>query len=134
MASIAKERPCGRWGADVLVIPLAADAVIYQGTAVMLNATGFGIPGQEAPDLIFVGAAIENADNTDGIDGGAVVRVRRPVEQALQWVNDGTFTRAHLLKTAYVLDNQTATAEDGEGSRSPMGQVVLIERDFVWIQ
>lgn len=134
MTSIAKDRPFEKWAPDIIPVPLAAGAHVFYGTAVVLNGEGFGVPGQEAPDLTFVGAALAAADNSDGDDGEVVVHVQRPGHYAIKWVNDGSITQAHLLKTAYILDNQTVTAGDGGGARSPMGQIVRLESGGVWVQ
>ncbi|AYC32726.1 hypothetical protein D3880_10150 [Pseudomonas cavernae] len=134
MTSIAKDRPFERWAPDIIPIPLAAGAHVFYGTIVAVDSEGFGVSGMESPDLTYAGAARATVDNSGGEDGELVVQVQRPTSYALKWVNDGTITQAHLLATAYILDNQTVTSTDGGGTRSPMGQIVRIEHDGVWVQ
>lgn len=134
MTSITKNRPFQRWAPDAIPVPLAAGVEVFYGTAVALNSEGYGVPGAESPDLTFAGAALDYMDNGSGSDGERTVLVQRPGHLAIKWINDGSISQAHLLKTAYILDNQTATATDGGGTRSPMGTIVRIETDGVWVQ
>lgn len=134
MTNITKNRPFQRWAPDTIPVPLAAGVEVFYGTAVALNSAGYGVPGVESPHLTFAGAALDYMDNSNGADGERTVLVQRPGHLAIKWVNDGSITQAHLLKTAYILDNQTATATDGGGTRSPMGTIVRIETDGVWVQ
>lgn len=53
---------------------------------------------------------------------------------AFKWANDGSITQAHLMKTAYIVDDQTVAATDGSGTRSPAGRILGIEADGVWVE
>lgn len=134
MTSINKERGISRWSADVVTVPLAAGSKVYYGTLVAVNAEGFGVPGMAAPGLTYVGAAEATVDNSSGADGALSVKVRRAWPYAMKWMNDGSITQAHFMKTSYILDNCTVSATDGEGGRSSAGLVVGIESDGVWVQ
>ena len=134
MTNATKDRPFQRWNPDTIPVPLAAGANIFYGTIVALNADGLGVPGAESAGLIYAGAAKSSVDNSDGGDGDKVVHVQRSANNAIKWVNDGSIGQEHLLKVAYILDNQTVTATDGDGVRSAIGLVVRIEPDGVWIQ
>ncbi len=86
---------------------VAADAVVYKGALVCLDADGYLVPAADAAGLTFVGVAYEKGDNADGADGDVAVRV---------W-KDGSFrvakaaaAQADLGKAAYCLDdNAVAT-------------------------
>lgn len=134
MTSIARDRGLEKWGADLIPVPLAAGVKVFSGTIVAIDAAGFGVPGTEAPSLTFAGAALSSADNSEGDAGEAVVLVQRPTAYAFKWVNDGTINQGHLLKLAYMLDNQTVTATDGAGARSEVGRIMRVETDGVWVQ
>ncbi|MNU06383.1 hypothetical protein D3C72_2515570 [compost metagenome] len=54
--------------------------------------------------------------------------------KAFKWGNDGSITQAHLMKTAYIVDDQTLAATDGTGTRSAAGRIVGIDTDGVWIE
>ncbi|MNR23420.1 hypothetical protein D3C85_1404400 [compost metagenome] len=52
---------------------------------------------------------------------------------AFRWANDGTVTAAHLGLPAYVIDDQTVSAEDNGGKRSLAGQIIQLEATGVWV-
>ncbi|WP_247739360.1 hypothetical protein [Pseudomonas aeruginosa] len=64
--------------------------------------------------------------------GAKVVRVRRL--NAFKWANDGSVTQAHLMKPAYIVDDQTVAATDGTETRSPAGRIIGVEPDGVWVE
>jgi len=83
---------------------VAADAVIFKGALVCLNADGYLIPAADAAGLKFAGVAYEKGDNADGDAGDVTVRV---------W-KDGSFrvakaaaAQADLGAAAYCLDDNT---------------------------
>lgn len=82
--------------------------------------------------VTYLGRAEEAVDNTNGAAGAKTVLIRR--RKAFKWSNDGSVTQAHLLKTAYIVDDATVAATDGEGTRSAAGRIVGIEGDGVWVE
>lgn len=83
---------------------VAAGVVIFKGAMVGLNAAGYAVPAADAADLVFVGVAYDQCNNTSGGAGDKTVRV---------W-KDGSFkfaraaaVQADLGKTAYVVDDNT---------------------------
>lgn len=134
MTSIAKDRGLEKWAPDIIPVQLAAGVKVFYGTMIAINANGLGVPGSASLGLTFAGAAQATVDNTEGDDGEATVHVLRPSSYAFKWVNDGTISQAHLLKMAYMLDNQTVSATDGGATRSVAGRIVRVESDGVWVQ
>ncbi|EKK5133725.1 TPA: hypothetical protein NII88_006806, partial [Pseudomonas aeruginosa] len=51
-----------------------------------------------------------------------------------KWANDGSVTQAHLMKPAYIVDDQTVAATDGTETRSPAGRIIGVEPDGVWVE
>jgi hypothetical protein len=87
---------------------VAAEAVIYKGAMVCLNARGYAVPAADAPGLKFVGFAYERGDNAGGSDGDIMVRV---------W-KDGSFRVAmsspaseDLGADAYVVDDNAVALD-----------------------
>lgn len=117
---------------DVVVIGLAASTRVYAGSLVMVNAAGFAVPGSTVTGLTYAGRAEEFVDNSAGAAGARSVAVRR--NNAFKWANDGSITQAHMLKTAYVVDDGTVAATDGGGTRSAAGRIVGIDADGVWVE
>nr|WP_064494314.1 hypothetical protein [Pseudomonas chengduensis] len=118
--------------ATIVSVPLAANAKIYAGALTVANANGYGAPGSTAVGLAYIGRAEEAVDNTGGANGAKSVPVRRL--RAFKWANDGSINQAHLLKTAYIVDDQTVAATDGTNTRSPAGRIVGIDADGVWVE
>lgn len=97
-------------GAKTLVLPVKGATTIHQGGLVVLDASGYAIPGKKATGLTAVGRAEETVVN-NGADGELVIRVTRGV---FVWDNTATaankITAAHVLKPCYIEDDQTVTA------------------------
>lgn len=132
MTALVRDRNTAMQLATVLSVALAANAKVFAGGLTVVNASGWGAPGSTATNLTYVGRAEETVDNTGGSNGAKSVPVRRL--QAFKWTNDGSITQAHLMKTAYIVDDQTVAATDGTGTRSPAGRIVGIEADGVWVE
>lgn len=132
MTALTRDRNTPLKDAEVIGVPAAANAVIHAGALVVANATGYAAPGSTATTLTYIGRAEEAVDNSGGADGAVAVLVRR--RNAFKWGNDGSITQAHLMKTAYIVDDQTLAATDGAGTRSAAGRIVGIDTDGVWIE
>ncbi|XQE65778.1 hypothetical protein ACOAPY_14030 [Pseudomonas sp. P3C3] len=132
MTALVRDRNTHQQVASILSIALAANAKVFAGAIVVTNAAGYGAPGSTALGLSYIGRAEEAVDNTGGANGAKSVPVRRLL--AFKWVNDGSITQAHLMKTAYIVDDQTLAATDGGSTRSPAGRIVGIEADGVWVE
>jgi len=117
---------------EIVVIGAGAGVQIFAGSQVVLNATGFAIPGKTATGLTYIGRAEEYVDNRGGADGAKSVVIRR--EKAFKWANDGTINQTKLFKPAYVVDDETVSGTDGGGTRSPSGLIVGIDADGVWVK
>lgn len=132
MTALTRDRNTPMKTAELIGVLVAAGAVIHAGALVVANATGFAAPGSTAPGLNYIGRAEETVDNSAGADGAAAVLVRRG--NAFKWANDGSIAQAQLMKTAYIVDDQTLAATDGTGTRSAAGRIVGIDTDGVWIE
>lgn len=132
MTALTRDRNTPLKAADVIAVLAASGAVIHAGALVVANSSGFAAPGSTATGLTYIGRAEEAVDNADGSNGAVSVLVRRRV--AFKWGNDGSINQAHLMKTAYIVDDQTLAATDGSGTRSAAGRIVGIDTDGVWIE
>ncbi|MHC1727950.1 MAG: capsid cement protein [Syntrophobacteraceae bacterium] len=56
---------------------VSANAKIYAGSLVCINASGYASPGADTANFKFVGVAMEQIDNTGGANGNITMRVRR---------------------------------------------------------
>lgn len=86
--------------------PVAANARIFRGALVALDAQGNAVPAiPTAP--IMRGVARDEADNTGGAAGAQRVETARGC-----WIvkNNGTVNRTHIGKSVYVVDDETVGA------------------------
>lgn len=132
MTALTRDRNTPLKNAELIGVEVAAGAKIHAGALVVADADGYAAPGSTATGLTYIGRAEEAVDNTGGADGAVAVLVRR--RHAFKWGNDGSITQAHLMKTAYIVDDQTLAATDGTGTRSAAGRIVGIDTDGVWIE
>ena len=98
--------------AAITPVPAAAGFKIFAGALV----TGDCVPGRVATDLTYLGRAEESVDNVNGAAAAATALVRRG--KSFKWGNDGSITQAHLMKSVYIMDEQTVAATGGTGTRS----------------
>ena len=111
--------------------PVASAAVIYQGALVVLDAEGNANPGtlDPASGCYVRGIATEQANNALGGAGAITVNTRKGQYRLLQ---DGSITRANLYGNAYIVDDQTVSA-DGTGGRLLAGRIVDLDSIGVWV-
>jgi len=105
---------------------VAANAIIWAGGMVCLNATGFAIPAADTAGITrVVGVATANVNNTGGADG--VVSVT--VEYAGQFLLacGASITQADVGRLACVADDQTTQDATAATNDVPVGLV----REFV---
>lgn len=109
-----------------LVLPVAANSKIYEGTLIVLDASGNAAMATKATSVTAAGRAEEYVDNSGGGAGDKVVTVRRGV---FKWDNssDNKITKAHVLKSCYIVDNCTVTSQ--ETGSSIAGKVIGIDTD-----
>lgn len=116
-----------------LVLPVKSNTKIYDGSIVVIDSTGYAVPGKKAEGLLIAGRAEEFVDNTGagGTNGAKTVRVRRGV---FKWSNDTTnpVTPQDVLKTCYILDDETVTIL--ATGASPAGKVIGLENGEVLVE
>ena len=110
MAALSANRTFKRAGTvrRLTKVPVAANAVIWLGAIVALNALGYAVPASDTAALKVVGVAwASQANNTGGANGALVIDV---AEGDFEMSNAaGAVTQASLLKGVYVSDDQTVT-------------------------
>ena len=134
MSALTADRNTPWKRAELIPVPVAANARIFAGALVAANATGFAVPGSTATTLTYLGRAEISVDNTGGSDGAKVVQVRRL--RAFKFANLGAdpVTQAEIGKVCYIVDDQTVAKTSNAGARSFAGKVVGIDSDGVWVE
>lgn len=115
-----------------LYLPVKGKTIIYQGSLVALDADGLAVPGKKVEGLTAAGRAEETVENT-GADGDLFIRTARGVFVFGNTATEANqVTRAHVLKTCYIEDDQTVTAL--AAGASVAGTVIRVDGDGVAVE
>jgi len=123
-----------RWyGADVLVLPVAAGQTIRQGAIVVVH-SGYA---KEAPaggsSAIAAGRAEHDVDNTGGANGDKTVEVRRGVFRLEADPADAP-GQTELLKDVYLSGPNTVAKTSASNSRPKAGKLLRLEGGYAWVE
>jgi hypothetical protein len=121
-----------RAGEHFLVLAVAEAKHIFAGGLVCLL-DGFAVPGAAAARLIAMGRAEEEIDNTNGNDGDVTVKVRRGIFFFANSADADEIGDGDVMKTAYIVDDQTVAKTSNGGARSIAGRIVAVEANGVWV-
>ena len=104
MAALTDNLDTERKDGEIVSYPVKGGEVIYKGALVVDKGTGYASPGADGSGYVFLGVAVEKADNSGGSDGDVSVRVYKT----------GTFkySKASAAQTdigqpMYIHDDQT---------------------------
>lgn len=116
---------------DKSTYKVAAGAVIKARDLVVINATGFAVPGA-APavglgSLFVAGSAIADVDNTGGADGDKLVTVEHSLGERAFLFQPAALTIADIGKTVFVLTRNTLTTASTNASTA--GKLQGVEDD-----
>ena len=114
---------------------MKAGVKIYAG-AIVVSDAGYAKPGVKAENLIYLGRAEEQVDNsaTGAADGDKSVVVRRG--RAFKWANAAganAIAQADVGKPAYIFDDQTVTDVAAGASKAGDAIILAVDDDGVWI-
>lgn len=119
-------------GGRTVVVPVKANTKIFAGGLVMIDG-GYAVAGKKAVDLITIGRAEEDVDNTGtgGTNGAKNVTIKRG---AFKYDNDTTnpVTQADIFKNCYVHDDETVSMLDTGASVA--GKVIGLDDDEVIVE
>lgn len=109
--------------------PMAANAIIYPGTLVMLL-NGYAVAATTATGRLPGGKALNDAvlDNTGGSDGDLNVTVQ---EGVIRYANGSSITQADVGALAYAVDN--ATVSTVSTGKSICGVVCAVDDLGAWV-
>lgn len=123
MTALAANRPtefleigCRRWR----TFPVAANAIIWAGALVAINATGYLVPVTAASQKV-VGIACTELDATGLADGAKEMEVDHGIALLENSTAGEALTKANVEDTCYAADDQTVGKTDG--SAAGTGQV-----------
>lgn len=132
--AIVTEIRCG----SLIPVPLAALALVLQGTFAVVDANGFAVASADVggADQSCIGIWDHSAENS-GADGEVVACVRRKQQFLVSNSTADPVTQADLGAVVYVEDNQTIAKTDGTGTRSVAGYFMGFDLEnpaYVWVE
>ncbi len=126
---------------DYVVVPVAASTVIYQGTMVAIDSTGYArmaenttgaqkiIGRADGPGDVGLNGDV---DNSSGAAGALTVRVRQGVFGP--WANGDSIAVTDIGKPAYASDDHTIYKTDGQGQYNFAGIIYNKDSNGVYVQ
>jgi len=129
MTALAKDRNTPSRAGDVIVHGIAASTLIYAGSIVCVNATGYAVPGSTSTALKAVGRAEEQVDNSAGANGDVTVEISKGI---FNFANAGDVDITDLEANVYINDDQTVSSVST--GKSVAGKCVAVDSDGVWVE
>lgn len=135
MPALTADRATPKRTGHRLSLPVAANAVIWAGALVCVNASGFAVKGATSTTLKSAGVAQQRVDNTGGADGAVTIEVDRgDVHLMANSASTDLIGRADIGNTCFIVDDQTVAKTNGTNTRSAAGKVVDVDASGVWVQ
>jgi 3D (Asp-Asp-Asp) domain-containing protein len=132
MAALTKDRDTPIKGRVVhqFPVPQATNTVVFAGSIVCANATGWGAPGADTASFKVLGRAAAQSNNNPGANGAKNLIVESGV---FKWNNNGNVTQAHVGTTVTLVDDNTVGLAADTTNDIIVGSVVQVESDGVWV-
>lgn len=134
MTALTKDRATPNRSGEHVSHPMLANAKIFAGALVVVDANGWAKPAATATGLKAVGRAERFADNTGGANGAASVLVRRLQVFLFENKSDDLVDRGDIGADCWIVDDQTVAGTSGGDTRSVAGKVVDVDADGVWVE
>lgn len=134
MPALTKDRNTLQRSGDVREFPVAANAVIFAGAMVALNASRNLVPAATATTLKVVGRAEKTVVNTGGADGAVSCPVGAGIYRYENSAAGDAITRSHIGQTVFAVDDNTVALTNGTNTRSAAGTVFDVDAAGVWVK
>jgi len=134
MTALTQDRNTLRRDGNQMEPPVAANARIYGGAMVAINAAGYAVRASADATLKTAGVSEHRADNTGGANGDIRVRLRKSVFQLGNSAAGDAITLADIGATCYVVDDQTVAKTSSTNTRPAAGTVFDVDADGVWVK
>ena len=125
MTALTDDFEARRQDGEIIAFPVKASTTIYKGALVAIDtSTGYAVPASDAANRIFVGVAVEKADNSSGSSGDETVRVFRT--GTFQF-NCSSADQTWVGKKVYAVDDNTVALAATTTNDVLVGVVVSYE-------
>ena len=122
MAALTKDRATPYREGIEIEFPVAANSKIYSGSLVCSNTSGYAVPAADTAGLKFLGVALEQVDNTGGVNGAIQLRLRRT---GVFEFDAASITQAMVGSAMYAMDDHTV--DDAAGASNDIKVGVLLK-------
>jgi hypothetical protein len=133
MVALTAERDTVQRSGAVFSRGVAANAQIYAGALVALNAAGFLVPGSASTTLKADGKATETVRGT-AVNGEASCQVERGVFRFANSAAADQITRADIGNDCWIVDDDQVARTNGGGTRSVAGRIEDVDAQGVWVR
>jgi hypothetical protein len=115
---------------EVISISVYQATVIYAGTLVAINATGYAVPASDAAGLRVIGRAEQTVDNSSGASGDLAIAVKRGI---FKFSNSETnvVDTTDVGRKCYVEDDNTVATQSDASIIA--GTVIEADANWVWV-
>ncbi|MBL8575126.1 MAG: hypothetical protein JNM13_15735 [Hyphomicrobiaceae bacterium] len=113
--------------------PVKAATVIFQGSMVAIDTSGWAVPAAATSTLKVIGRAEDTASNAAGANGDVDVRVSAGI---YRWSNSSAgdaITRADIGADCYAVDDQTVAKTSATNTRPRAGKIFDVDSLGVWV-
>lgn len=111
-----------------------ANAVIWQGAMVAVDAAGLAVPAAAVAAHKVLGAAKQRADNTGGPDGAVRVQAEVGVYRFDNSAAGDLIALTDIGSPAYVVDDHTVAKTSNSGARPVAGTIFDVDAQGVWVR
>lgn len=131
MSALTQDRETARKDFLLKSVPVAASTVIYKGSLVAINSSGYAVPAADSASLRVIGVAYEKADNSAGANAAIDVRVQTA---GIYKFAASSITQAMVGKIMYVVDDQTVDDAVGTNGIKAGRLVEFVATTEGWIE
>lgn len=114
-------------------IGAAANAVWYQGSIIMNNASGYGIVGADTASCTALGVATNSGDNTGGSAGDLTIKYAYGHQEQFA-ISGSEIAIADIGKTCVIVDDNTVGDAAAQTNDVQLGIVRAIESSKAWVE
>jgi len=134
MAALLKDRNTPKSLGDKRVGTLGAGVKVYAGAMLMRNAAGYLVAATTALNLIGVGRAEAQVDNTAGGNGALSIGYVPGIFRYDNSAGGDLITIADVGSIAWAVDDQTVAKTNGTNTRSRAGVIDYVDPQGVWVR
>ncbi len=104
MTALTDDYEAKRQDGEIIDVSVKASATIYKGALLVDKGSGYAEPGADGSGYVFLGVAVEKADNSSGSDGDISVRLYKT--GTFQYAK-ASAAQTDLDQLMYIHDDQT---------------------------